>query len=146
MRKYNFKLEPILSIRESIEKEWEAKLGSANGECQKIMTRINHYREQITISKNNAVEITQYQIRCIYEARLEQQILKAQSELKEKEQIRDQVKEVYLEKSRDRKVIDKIKDKSIAKHKKYVIKEETQFVDEINNASKIRETMLGGAS
>ncbi len=146
MKKFNFKLETVLSIRENIEKQWEAKLGHANRECQIIQDKIDGFNSKIDKSKQTQINVSDFQIKCIYEDRLHQQISKAQSELNEKEIARDKVKEVYLKKSIDRKIIDKLKDKSIKVHKKYSLKEETLFIDEINNASKLRETMLEGAN
>lgn len=139
-------MQAVLSLRENIEKQWEAKLGHANHECQIIQDKIDGYNSQIAQSKQNQVNVMEFQLKCIYEDRLHQQISKSQANLKEKEIARDKVKEVYLQKSIDRKIIDKLKDKSIKTYKKYGLKEETLFIDEINNASKLRETMLEGAN
>lgn len=146
MKKHNFKLEAVLSIRENIEKQWEAKLGHANRECQIIEDRIKGFNNKIKLSKENQVGVMEFQLKCIYEDRLHQQISKANVELKEKEIARDKVKEVYIQKSIDRKIIDKLKEKSIKEYKKYSLKEETLFIDEINNSSKIRATMLEGVN
>lgn len=145
MKRYNFNLSAVLSLRENIEKEWEAKLGKANSECQIVINRIDALKEEVHKSKNNMVDVHQFQIKCIYEDRLNVQITKERQLLKEKEIARDKVKEVYLQKSIDRKIIDKLKDKSKLLYKKELIKEETKILDEINSASAIREKMLGGA-
>lgn len=145
MKKYNFNLEAVLSIRGNIEKEWEAKLGRANGECQQVKNRINSIRNQIKTSKETMVDVNQFQVKCIYEDRLNYQISNENKILKEKEIERDKVKEIYLQKSIERKIIDKLKDKSIKKYKKELLKEDILFIDEINSASKIRKRMLGGS-
>ncbi|MGL1894309.1 MAG: flagellar export protein FliJ [Spirochaetaceae bacterium] len=146
MRKFNFKLDNVLSIRENIEKEWEAKLGRANSQCQLVQNKIDMCYSQIADSKNDQVDITQFQIKCIYEARLLQQISNQKQVLKEREVERDKIKEVYLQKSIDRKVIDKLKDKSKLRYKKYSLKEDSLFIDNINSSAKIREKMLEGAN
>lgn len=145
MKKYNFNLQTVLSIRENIEKEWEAKLGRANGECQLVQNRIDSLKDQIKVSKEEAVDVLQFQVKCVYEDRLNYQIEHETKILREREVERDKVKEVYLQKSIDRKIIDKLKDKSVKKYKKDLLKDETLIIDEINNASKIRERMLGGS-
>lgn len=146
MKKYNFKLRTVLSLREGIEKEWEAKLGKANGECQVIINRIDQYKEKIKVSKGTDVDISQFHAKCLYEQRLNYQISIEQELLREKEAERDRVKKIYLEKSRDRKVIDKLKDKSVKQYHKDSLKEETLIIDEINSSSQIRNKMLGGIS
>lgn len=145
MKRYNFNLSAVLSLRENIEKEWEAKLGKANSECQIVINRIDALKAEVQKSKNSMIDVQQFQIKCIYEDRLNSQIINEQVLLKEKEIERDRVKEIYLQKSIDRKIIDKLKDKSKLKYKKELIKEETIILDEINSASAIREKMLGGA-
>lgn len=144
MKKYNFNLSTVLSIRKNIEKEWEANLGRANGECQTVQNRIDLLKEQVLISKKSAVDINQFQVKCIYEDRLQFQINKELKLLKEKEIERDNVKKIYLEKSIERKIIDKLKDKSVIKYKKELLKNESLIIDEINSSSTIREKMLGG--
>ncbi|MBN2619073.1 MAG: flagellar FliJ family protein [Spirochaetales bacterium] len=145
MKKYDFNLETVLSIRTNIEKEWEAKLGKANGDCQVIINRINTIKDELNNSRKSILDISQIEIKSIYEQRLNYQIKQEKEALKRKEEIRDSIKKVYLEKSIDRKVIEKLKEKSLKRYHKSVIKEENLFIDEINNASKIREIMLGGA-
>ncbi len=144
MKKYNFKLEKVLSVRENIEKEWEAKLGRANGECQKVQDRIDGYREKIKESKLTRVDITQFQIKCLYEERLNYQTRLDKKVLHEKEIERDKIKKIYLEKSIDRKVIDKLKDKSVKSYKKDLLKEDSLIVDEINSAARTRTAMFRG--
>lgn len=145
MKKYDFNLETVLSLRKNIEQEWEANLGRANGECQTILNRIENLKQKVKISKNSEVDVQQFQIKCIYEDRLNSQIKKENQLLKEKEIERDRIKKVYLEKSIDRKIIDKLKDKSISKYKKEILKNETIVLDEINSSSRIREKILGGS-
>ncbi|QEN03730.1 hypothetical protein EW093_03115 [Thiospirochaeta perfilievii] len=144
MKKFKFNLETVLSIRENIEKEWEAKLGLANKEVQLVKNRISEIESKLNSSRLSSVDISQMQVKCIYEDRLLYQKKREESLLKEKELDRDRVKEVYLQKSMERKVIDKLKDNSLKKYKKESLKEETMFINEINNSSKIRERLLGG--
>lgn len=146
MKSYSFKLETVLSLRESIEKVWEAKLGKANQECQEHINNINKYKNCIKESKDTSVEITQFQVKCLYEDRLNYQIKLEMEELHKKEIERDKIKEVYLKKSIERKVIDKLKDKSKKRYHKESLKEETLIIDEINSSSLIRNRMLGGVN
>lgn len=123
MKRYNFKLETVLSLRENIEKVWEAKLGKANQECQEHINKINKYKNSIKESKETSVDVTQFQVKCLYEDRLNYQIKLEMEELHKKELERDKIKEVYFQKSIERKVIDKLKDKSKKDTiKKYLMK------------------------
>lgn len=145
MKKYNFNLQSVLEVRESIEKDWEARLGLANAKCQEVINKIDLLEQKLQVSKLSSVDIIQMEVKSIYEQRLEFQISQEKAELRERESERDRVKEVYLEKSRDRKVIDKLKDKYTKQYNKELNKADILFIDEINNASKIREKMLGGS-
>lgn len=144
MKKFNFNLQSVLEVRESIEKDWEARLGLANSRCQEVINRINELEQKLHTSRMTKVDVFQMEVKSIYESRLSFQISQEQELLKEREVERDKVKEVYLEKSRDRKVIDKLKEKYIKQYNKELNREDMHFIDEINNASKIREQMLGG--
>ena len=144
MKKYNFNLNAVLNIRESIEQEWEAKLGKANSEVQIVKNRIEKVSNTLNSSKLTKVNITDMEVKSIYENRLQIELTRERNLLKIKEDERDKVKDIYLQKSIDRKVIDKLKDKSLSKYKKELLKDDIKFIDEINNASKLRETMLGG--
>lgn len=146
MKKFNFKLETVLSLRENIEKQWEAKLGKANGECQLIQNKIDAFKEEIRVSKLSSIDVAQFQAKCLYEDRLNYQIGLEKKILHEKELERDKIKEEYLRKSIDRKIIDKLKDKSLKQFKKESNKEDNLIIDEINSASEIRHNMLGGVS
>ncbi|OQY40035.1 MAG: hypothetical protein B6229_02480 [Spirochaetaceae bacterium 4572_7] len=146
MKKFNFKLDTVLGIREGIEQEWESKLGKANSECQLIKNKIDSYKALISDSKDTVTDINQFQIKCIYEDRLNSQIVKEKVLLKDKEAKRDEIKKIYLQKSIDRKIIDKLKDKSLKSFKKESLRQESITIDEINNSSKIREEMLGGVN
>ncbi len=144
MKKFKFKLETVLSLRENIEKEWEAKLGKANAECQQVQDRIDQLKNQVSDSKSTQIDVSQFQVKCLYEDRLNYQISLEKKALFEREANRDEVKKVYLQKSIDRKIIDKLKDKTLDQYKKDVLKEDSIITDEINSASGIRRDMLGG--
>ncbi len=144
MKKFNFKLETVLSLRENVEKQWEAKLGKANGECQLIQNKIDGFKDEIKVSKSTSLDISQFHAKCLYEDRLNYQIGLEKKVLHEKEIERDKIKEHYLQKSIDRKIIDKLKDKSLKQYKKDSIKEDNLIIDEINSASKTRSAMFKG--
>lgn len=145
MKKYNFNLSSVLSLRKNIEQEWEAKLSSANGECQKVQDKIDKIKEQLKLSKSMKLDVSQFQVKCIYEDRLQNQLNQEFELLKNREIERDKVKEVYLQKSIDRKIIDKLKDKSEIRYRKDILKNEALIIDEINSSSGIRDKMLGGS-
>ncbi len=144
MKKYNFNLETVLSVRSNLEKLWEAKLGRANSECQIVQNRIDLLNKKLDESKSGEINVHTLQVKLQYEERLKYEITKERNLLALKEKERDEIKETYLEKSIDRKIIDKLKDKSLSKYKKELIKDENLTIDEMNNSTKIREAILGG--
>lgn len=144
MKRFNFKLETVLSLRENIEKQWEAKLGKVNSECGIIQSRIDQLQDKVYSSKMSGIDVGNYHVQTLYQERLYYQINIEKENLRKKEIELEKIKKVYLEKSIDRKIIDKLKDKAVSSYNKESLRDEIKFIDEINNASKIRENMLGG--
>lgn len=144
MKRFNFKLETVLSLRENIEKQWEAKLGQVNSEFELIKIKIEKLKMEVYDSKMAGIDLGNYHVQTLYQERLNYQIEIENENLRKKMLELEEVKKIYLEKSIDRKVIDKLKDKAEANYHKEFLKDEIKYIDELNNASKIRENMLEG--
>jgi flagellar export protein FliJ len=57
---------------------------------------------------------------------------------------REKVLTVYKEKAKDRKIIDKLKDKKTAEYKEELLDEEQRSLDDLVNAAHHRRSTLGG--
>ena len=134
MRRFNFKLEKILKLRENYEHETEIELGKAIGVLSALETRIkNIAEEKVNAAKNrfsgNFNQIRSYEF---YIWRLDQTrdaLLNAaaQAELEVEKR-----REIYLEASRDRKIISKLKERQEKEYRRTVNLEEIKIIDDIS--------------
>ena len=107
MRAFRFKLERILALRKYREREWEIKLAGATGECVQLRRDIEDREARKAGALNYAPDHTTH----LYMARLQQEADRKAKELIEAEKRREEVQTEYLVASRDRKVLDKLKEK-----------------------------------
>lgn len=131
MKKFSFNLEKVLSLRKFREQETKIELGRAIGVLTEIEGKIKNvaeerYRAGSQFSGNGAM-VRSYML---YTARLDlqkEQLLKeaVQAEIKV-----DAARSVFIEASRDRKVLDKLKEKREAEYRKLVFAEETKALDD----------------
>lgn len=138
MRRFSFNLEKLLIIREHEEKEWEIRLGKAVSNCVNIEMAIKDRHKEIKkiigLSANN-VENNNYLLSAnIYRNRMEQEIIGLEEELKKAKEERDEIKADYLEASKKRKVLYKLKEKREREYYKAQRKIEFNEIDEMNNA------------
>jgi flagellar protein FliJ len=139
MRQFRFRLEHLLTLRRYREREWELKLARAAGICLRIRNRIKEIDEQIrhTVACLFQREtLTDYGFRTsseLFMARLREERKQREEELKKREKERDEVQTIYLEHSKKRKVLEKLKEKREAEYYSEMKKEEFKLIDDINN-------------
>ena len=131
MKRFSFNLEKVLSLRKFRERETEIELGKAIGALSEIERNIRtvaeeRFRAGELFSGNGAV-IRSYMI---YTARLDLQKERLLAEAVQAEVKVEAARTSYIEASRDRKVLDKLKDKRQAEYRKFVLAEETKALDD----------------
>jgi flagellar FliJ protein len=136
MRKFNFRLENFLRIRLHREKNLEIQLAQATGICLSLQHHIQELKEEI--SENSACTVggilfdpSDLSVRNLYGKRLEKELHKTKEELVRREQERVKIQQKYLEASRDRKVLEKLKERKSAEYYEMQEKEEIKILDEI---------------
>jgi flagellar FliJ protein len=137
MKKFNFKLQKLLDLRQYREREAEIALGHAIGE----LTRIENEIKTIALQKNEASALrfktgnTASEIRYaeLYILRLDRAVDKLMEEAAKAELKVSEARDVYLEASKEKKIIEKLKEKKEKEYKKFVLSEEDKAIDEINN-------------
>jgi flagellar FliJ protein len=141
MRAFSFKLERILSLRKHREREWEIRLAGITGECVRLSREI----EERTMRKAEAflhpatgVEVEAYIQRHRFMARLDQEIEKKNAELAVCEGEREKIQAEYVKYSRERKVLDNLKDKRAAEYAAEQKIEEVKQIDDINTVRAAR--------
>ncbi len=141
MKAFRFKLERILSLRKHREREWEIRLAGITGECVRLSRAI----EERTSRKVDAFlqgaageDVGAFLATHRYMARLDQEIGKKSAELAVCERKREEIKAEYLKYSRERKVLDNLKEKRAAEYAREQKIEEVKQIDDINTGRAAR--------
>lgn len=143
MRKFQFNLEKILELRKYDEQQWELKLGQATGRCNAINREI----EARKVSRKRIFERRQLEpgdMRMFlyaenYTHRMDQKIAELRAELENAEAERKKLQEKFLEASKKRKILDKLKERQQQAYYKHEQKQEQKTLDEISSARYARE-------
>ena len=134
MKRFNFKLEKILKLRENREHETEIELGKAIGILSALETRIkNVAEEKVKAAKSrfsgdfNEIRSYEFYIWRLDKTRDALLSAAAQAELEVEKR-----REIYLEASRDRKIISKLKERQEKEYRRAVNLEEIKIIDDIS--------------
>lgn len=145
MKRFSFDLEKVLKLRQNRERETELVLGRTIGALSELEMRIRKVGEEKVraagnrfASGNGAVEIRNYDV---YILRLDQTkdvLLEAAAKA---EQAVEEARKVYLDASRERKIIDKLKERRQREYHKAVLAEEVKMLDDISGGSAARKLL-----
>ncbi|MCL1928474.1 MAG: flagellar export protein FliJ [Treponema sp.] len=145
MKRFNFKLEKILKLRENRERETEIELGKAVGILAAIETQIkNVAREKVLAVQyrfsGNFNQMRSYEF---YIQRLDQtrDTLLEKAALAELEV--ERTRAIYLEASRDRKIFSKLKERQEREYRRNVSLEEIKIIDDLSGGRTAREAVVG---
>ncbi|HTZ51342.1 MAG TPA: flagellar export protein FliJ [Spirochaetia bacterium] len=144
MRRFQFRLERFLELRRWKEREWELKLARAQGECLLLENRIRQIGEEIGASRlaqfsdGRRVDVEAMARRELYVQRLAVERERAQVTLVEKRREMEKVRAGYLEASRDRKVLDKLKERRSEEYYDRQLDEEYKAVDDLATSAAAR--------
>ena len=119
MKRFSFRLDRVLRLRRHAEHDWELKLGAATAECLAIQHQLEQTVSGIAAGAAlgyRGLDTSQMINREMYRRRLEQQIQELSTVLAVREAHRDQVKQGYLEAQRERKVVDKLRERQEQEH------------------------------
>ncbi len=150
MRRFRFRLDRLLELRRYREREWELKLATITGRCLLINQRIQQNRNNIvqTITDRQMsvgrLDLNLLFICELYMSRLDTEIGTLESELELREGERDEINQKYLEVSRARKVLEKLREKKEADYYREQKKEEFKIADDITTGRSARVNVMGG--
>ena len=142
MKPFVFNLEKVLGLRKFNEDEAKIELGRAVGVLAELESRIRSLAEEkagalaAQFSPGNSVfEIQQYMVYLLRLENTKERLLKeaALAEMKVEE-----ARNKFLEVSRERKVLDKLKEKRQKEYHKLVLAEEAKTLDDISSGAKLR--------
>ena len=141
MKAFAYNLEKILKLRTHYEEEAKIELGRAVGILSDIERKLMVLAEETVraqasqfSSENSAVQIQQYMFYLVRLENIREQLLQ---DLTIAEMKVDEARELYLEASRERKVLDKLKDKRRNEYRKTVLAEDIKTLDDLSAARRI---------
>ena len=147
VKRFMFGLEKVLELREYRERETEIELGKAVG----ALTQIEHKIAAVTEERSRVAGEQLVSVRSTADIlAFDRYILRLDSAkatyLEEAAKAEDKVEEargVYLEASRDRKVLDNVKERRQREYRKRMFAEETKVLDDIASGVKARKLASG---
>jgi flagellar protein FliJ len=139
MKRFHFRLEKLLAIKKYNEKEWELKLARAAGECIRIENTMerNIYEKARTLKNRQTrgtLPLHALMYSELYTRRLTWSNERLREELTRKEAERNTIQKGYLEASKQRKVLDKLKERQEGSFYKKQRTEEMKTTDDMNNS------------
>jgi len=143
MRRFQFRLERFLDLRRWKEREWELALAKILGECLLLENRIREIGTEIGASRlavftvGARVDIEAMTRRELYVQRLARERERTQVTLTEKRKEMEKVRARYLEASKERKVLDKLKERRAEEYYDRQRDEEFKTVDDLNTAAAV---------
>ena len=136
MKRFEFSLETVLRLRESQEREWENKLAAVTGECARLRHNIDSFELEKSrcAVENQFRDINSLMAVANYQARMDSQVKKAKGQLVLKEKERESILKDFIEASKKRKILDKLKEKKLNEYHHLLNKDEAKKTDDVNNA------------
>ncbi len=138
MRRFRFRLEPFLRIRTYREKTSELELARAVGTCIALQGHLQDVKKEI--QENTAcsvggilLDLSDLQARSAYRTWLEKDLRSTKEQLDRAERERKKKQEQYLSASRDRKILEKLKEKKGEEYYDAQWKEEFKRMDEVTD-------------
>jgi flagellar protein FliJ len=141
MRRFQFRLERFLDLRRWKEREWEIALAKILGECLLLENRIIEIGTEIGASRlavftdGARVDIAAMGRRELYVQRLAVERERARVTLEGKRREMEKVRAKYLEASKERKVLDKLKERRSSEYYDHQRDEEYKTVDDLTTAA-----------
>lgn len=141
MKRFSFPLQKVLDLRAYEEEQAKLDLAAAIAEANRIQAELDHIAREMVAA--GAVRITSdipaMQANEAYKVRLKLRKGELLEELAKAELVIEQKREVFSEKMRDRKVIEKLREQALATYKVEAEKDEEQANDDVSNARFARE-------
>jgi flagellar protein FliJ len=144
MRRFQFRLERFLDLRRWKEREWELALAKILGECLLLERRIVEIAEEIASSllavfvSGTRIDIEAMARRELYVQRLAVERERTRATLVERRVELERVRGKYLEAAKDRKVLDKLKERQRGDYYEHQKDEEFKTIDDMNTAGATR--------
>jgi flagellar FliJ protein len=141
MKRFHFALQRVLQLREYAEQAAKVELGRAVGELTRIEQRIASVAEerlraagQRFAPQNNFAAIQDYER---YITRLDQIRDKLLLDAARAELVVAEKQDAFMEASRERKALDKLRERRLGEYQRYVQEEDQKEADESNRTRRL---------
>jgi flagellar protein FliJ len=144
MRRFQFRLERFLELRRWKEREWELALAKILGECLLLEKRIAEVAEEIAASllavfvSGTRIDIEAMARRELYVQRLAVERERKRATLVERRVELERVRAKYLEAAKERKVLDKLKERQRGDYYEHQKDEDFKSIDDMNTSRAAR--------
>jgi flagellar FliJ protein len=135
VKQFNFSLEKVLELRKYREQETEIELGRAMGELTAIEQDLKGLAEKRCLAaagrfspRNSAADIRNYELYILRLDVKKEELLEAAAKASQKV---EEARLNYLEASRERKVMDKLREKRAAEYRRETLAGETKTLDDL---------------
>jgi flagellar FliJ protein len=141
MRRFQFRLERFLELRRWKEREWELKLAKILGECLLLENRIREIGEETGAIRlagytdGSRVDVEGMARRELFVQRLAAERERTQVRLEERRREMEKVRARYLEASKERKVLDKLRERREGEYYERQRDDEYRTVDDMNTSA-----------
>lgn len=153
MKKFVFKLETVLDMRKRKEEEVQIKLGIAISDLHKMQMNLEEtrrkkgtYQSEIEIFKTNIQQMDDLLMYQNYVDSVEQLIERMKLEIREMEKKVEEIRILLGQAARERKMIEKMKEREYEKYQKEQRLQEINFLDEIGVLKEARRIMSKSGS
>jgi flagellar FliJ protein len=142
MKRFQFKLDKVLELRHYSEQEAKIALGNAIGELNRIENEIKTIAakrlDASSLRFQSGSSADEIRYADLYILRLDRTADKLMEDAAKAELKVSEARDVYLEASKEKKIIEKLKEKKEKEYKKFVLSEEDKAVDEVANSMQQR--------
>jgi flagellar protein FliJ len=145
MRRFRFRLERFLDLRRWKEREREIALAKVLGEVMMLENRIAEIGGLISGSlfgdfrRENRIDVEALARRELYVQRLAREREKRREQLVERRRELEEARTRYLEASKERKVLEKLRERRETEYYEQAVDEEYREIDDMNTASSTRQ-------
>ncbi len=145
MKRFQFNLEKILRLRMYNEKNWEIRLGEVVSKCNRVQREIRS-KEYERVNSFKKFRLRQKGIDYLksselYFSKLEADRFKLKNQLEELNKERIAVQKEYLKASKERKVIEKLKERKSESYYREQFINEIKELDDINTQAAVRNRL-----
>lgn len=138
VKRFHFRLERLLEIRAFRERQWLARLAEASGHFARVGREIHSNAAarrgafDVEARRGSELDLAMLTYRERYLSRLTEENRRLREELEQRRRRREEVQKKYLEVSRDRKILDKLKERKAAEYYAHGRREEFKAQDDLN--------------